>query len=70
MKMQVVHDFVTLLYVLDKAVESKGVKNKIVEELNELINVRMVRNGEYFKKNNELKTIYNFIKKIVDTFLN
>ncbi|MGF6375813.1 hypothetical protein M2140_000883 [Clostridiales Family XIII bacterium PM5-7] len=68
MKMQAVHDFVTLLFVLDNAVESEGVKRKIIEELRELINVRMLKHKDYFKTNNELKTVHEFIKKIVDSF--
>lgn len=68
MGMQAVHDFVTLLYVLDKAVESEGMRKKIVEELNWLINERMVKHADYFQKNNSLMTVYGFIKKMIDNY--
>ena len=60
------YNFVVLLYVYDKVVISKGVKYNRYKELSELINVRMIRNRDYFQKNNPIKTQYNFAKKIVD----
>lgn len=68
MEMQAVHDFVTLLYVIYKAVNSEGVKNKIVEELHWIIYERFPRHKEYFKKNNSLMTVYDFIKKMIDNY--
>lgn len=68
MSMQAVHDFITLLYVVHKAIESDGVKQKIIEELNWLFNERMIRNKNYFEKNNALITIYGFVKKMIDNY--
>lgn len=69
MKKQVVHDFVTLLYVIDNAVKSPGVKENILTDLNTFMNVQAVRKKEYFQKNNELKAVYGFAKKVVDNML-
>lgn len=69
MSMQVVHDFVTMLYVIDKAVISEGMRENILLSLDNLINGRMIKNGVYFSKNNNLMAVYDFVKKIVDTLL-
>lgn len=66
MSNQVIHDFVTMLYAFDKVVMSEGIKSHILEELNDLVNVRMVKNKEYFTKNNSIVSSYEFIKKVVD----
>lgn len=68
MNMQAVHDFVTLLYVIHKAVKSDGVKNKMIEELHWLVYERFPKHEEYFQKNNSLKTVYDFIKKMIDNY--
>ncbi|HVI40094.1 MAG TPA: hypothetical protein VM577_05500 [Anaerovoracaceae bacterium] len=66
MSNQVIHDFVTMLYVFDKVVMSNGIKSHVLEELNYLVNVRMVKNKEYFTKNSSIVSSYEFIKKVVD----
>lgn len=66
MSNQVIHDFVTMLYVFDKIVESDGVRKHTLAELHQLVNVRMTRNRHYFTKNESIKSTYDFIKKIVD----
>ena len=70
MNRQAVHDFVTLLYVVNDAIKSVGVKKHTLLELDSFINKNAVRHKEYFEKNNEIKTIYGFIKKIIDNLLN
>ena len=60
------YNFVVLLYVYDRAVTIEGVKKNRYRELNELVNVRMLKNKTYFEKNNVIKTQYKFIKKVVD----
>ncbi len=66
MQMQAVHDFVTLLYMLDNVIQSDGMKSKIVAELRWLIDERMPRHKEYFEKNARIRSVYDFVKKIVD----
>ncbi len=66
MKKAAVCDFVTLIYVIDKVVEPGGVRKHIISELKELVNERMPKHGDYFKKNNTLMMVYQFVKQIVD----
>lgn len=60
------YNFIVLLYVYDRVVSSAGVKNNRYKELSELINGRMVKNKEYFTKNNAIKAQYTFVKKVID----
>lgn len=60
------YNFIVLLYVYDNVVTSQGVKRNRFEELNNLINVRAIRNRSYFVKNNIIKSRYNFIKNVID----
>jgi len=66
MQKRVVHDLITLIYVLDKSVKSQDVKKHLIDELDWLINNRMVKHQDYFIKNNNLKTVFTFVKKVVD----
>lgn len=59
-------DFVTMLYVYDDTVNSESVKLHRYTEVYNLFNVRMLKNKEYFKDNECIKTSYTFCKKIVD----
>lgn len=68
MKNPVIHDFVVILYVFNNIVASKEIKRHIMIELKEFISSRMVRNKEYFQKNELIKSYYKFIQKIVDYF--
>lgn len=68
MEMQAVHDFVTLLYVIHKAVNSEGIKRKMIEELHWLIDGRFLKHKEYFQKNNSLMTVYDFMRKMIDNY--
>lgn len=60
-------EFVTLLYVYDKLV-SKKVKQKGFEKLYKLFTNRMLRNKEYFKGNELIKSTYDFSAKILSFF--
>ena len=60
-------EFVTMLYVY-KSVVSEKVKYHRVEELQELFFNRMVRNKEYFKNNELIKSNYDFICKVIKAF--
>ena len=64
----IVHDFVVTLYVFSKIVRSPPIKKHTFEELQHLIDVRMVRNKHYFEKNQLITSYYNFVKIIVDFF--
>lgn len=60
-----IFEFVNLLIVYDSVV-SNDVKQHRFEELNELINCRMIKNAYYYKSQQLLRGSYYFIKKIVD----
>lgn len=62
----VIHDFVTLLYMFDIVIESDGIRKHYLDTLNQLINVRMLKNKDFFKSNNGIRYTYSFVKKIVD----
>ena len=66
MKKAAVYDFVTLIYVIDTAIEPGGIRNHIISDLKHLVNERMPRHKEYFIKNNSLVMVYEFLKQIVD----
>lgn len=69
MNKQVVHDFITLLYVVDSTVKSAGVRENILFDLKKFMDKQAIRKREYFAKNNELKSIYAFTKKVVDNLV-
>ena len=66
MSYQLINDFVTLLYMINN-LTSGGMRDNILKNLNELVNVRMIKHSDYFQKNNVLVSVYDFIKKIIDT---
>ena len=60
------YDFISLLYVYNEFVISDIVKEKRFTEIKEFINGRVIRNKEYFEKNECIKTAYTFAKKVID----
>lgn len=60
-------EFVTLLFVYDKLVSEK-VKQKGFEKLYQLFTSRILRNKEYFKDNDLIKSTYDFSIKILSFF--
>lgn len=69
-KMQnpIIHDFVVALYVFCNIVSSEGVKENYLTELKDFVDNRMIRNKDYFLKNQLIVSYYKFIKKILDYF--
>lgn len=65
---RVIYNFVILLYVYDKVVPEGIAKQRRLSELKELFNVRMITHKDYFQSNNKITGIYNFMKKVVDSF--
>ncbi len=60
------YDFTTLLYVYNEFITSDAIKKEGFKQIQEFMEKRAVRNKEFFKKNECIKTAYIFIKKIVD----
>lgn len=66
MSNQVIYDFVTMLYLVNDVTKSNGIKKKAFQEISELVNGRMIKNAEYYRKESSITSTYQFIKKIVD----
>lgn len=59
------YDIVTLLYVYDSLMPDVS-KRKKFNELKGFMNNRVLEHKEYFEKNNSIKSVYDFLYKIVD----
>lgn len=64
-----VHDFVVMLYCFTSIVSSQGVKKHQMSKLQQLLDERFVRHKEYFSENMLLRSNYEFVKKVVDKFV-
>lgn len=64
-----ISDFVTLLYAFDYFVDSEGIRKHTKDELKRLFYERMIKNKQYFSTCITVKNAYNFVKKILDKFL-
>lgn len=60
------YDFISLLYVYNEFINVNIVKEKRFKQIQEFIDGRVIKNREYFKKNECIKTAYTFVKKVVD----
>lgn len=54
------------LYMFNKIVTSDGVKNNVIEELNNLFYNRIKKHKEYYENNELLTSVYLYFKKIID----
>jgi hypothetical protein len=63
----VVHDFITTIYVYN-LVSSRTAAKYMMTDLKNLFENRIVRNKDYFAKNQVLLSTYNFVKVIIDYF--
>lgn len=63
---RVTYNFITLIYVYNEVVTSKGARQYRYNELKDFFNNRARRNAEYFKSNSKIVGIYNFVKNVVD----
>ncbi len=68
MKNPVMHDFIVTLYVFNKVISSKKVKEITMAELKDFVDNRIYENKESFEKNQVLIAHYDFAKKVVDYF--
>lgn len=62
---RVIYNFIILLYIYDKVVADGIAKKRRYNELKELFNIRMIEHRDYFKSNNKITGVYNFVKKVV-----
>ncbi|MDO4345574.1 MAG: Abi family protein [Eubacteriales bacterium] len=60
------YDFICLLYVYNEFIDVGIIKEKRFKQIKEFVDGRVIRNKEYFNKNECVKTAYIFVKKVVD----
>lgn len=68
MKNPVVHDFIVTLFVFNNIIKSKKIKINTMNELKDFVDNRLIKNKNYFQKNQIIISYYDFIKKIIDYF--
>ena len=64
------YDFTCLLFAYDEIVTSNVAKEKRYNELKHIFETRMLRNKEWFMKNNLITSSYSYAKKVLDNFCN
>ncbi len=62
-----IQQIITLLYVYEEIVTSTGVQDKAVERLRKF-EERMIRNLEYYKYNDMIRTNFEFLKLVIDNW--
>lgn len=62
-------DFVTLLYSYSIFISNDEMKKRRFAQLEDFFTTRMVKNRNYFEKNNLIKSSYEFLKKVIDSFV-
>ena len=55
---QSIHDFIAVLYVLDRITKSEEIKFHRLKDLNDFFEGRMLRSKEYFQNNNLITSSY------------
>lgn len=56
----------SLLYVYNEFINVNAVKEKRFKQIKEFIDGRVIKNKEYFEKNECIKTAYTFVKNVID----
>ena len=60
------YDFISLLYVYNEFINVNIVKQKRFKQIQEFMYDRVIKNKEYFEKNECIKMSYIFLKKVID----
>lgn len=60
------YDFVSLLYIYNEFINVDVVKTRRLKQIQDFLDGRVIKNKEYFYKNECIKTAYTFVKKVVD----
>jgi abortive infection bacteriophage resistance protein len=66
LKNPVIYDLTATLIIFNYFVESDAIKQKTYKELDNLINVRCLRNKHYFCQNNSIVSAYRYMKFLID----
>ncbi|MBC8611744.1 Abi family protein [Massilimaliae timonensis] len=68
MENAVLHDFTAMLFVFDQIVTSDKVKQYTYEELKNTLVARMYKNINYFFRNADVLSYFDFLKKVIDFY--
>ena len=63
-----IHDFAALLYLYHRVVPEPD-RERTYDELKNLFNNKMLKNSEYFKKNEAIKSSYSYVSDIVNYYV-
>ena len=56
------------LYMFNKIVTSDGIKENVINEINDLFYNRIIYHKEYYNNNELLKSVYSYFEKIIEKF--
>ena len=56
----------SLLYVYNEFINVNDVKEKRFKQIKEFIDGHVIKNKEYFEKNECIKTAYTYVKNVID----
>lgn len=65
-KNQVLYDFITLLFLMNKIVKSEKLKYDMFKKVYCFFDKEILKHKEYFVKEQEITSKYQYIKKIID----
>ena len=63
---QVIYDFITMLSLISDVIPNNKMRIKILGNARELFNGRMVKNNDFYSRENSITSAYSFVKKVVD----
>ena len=63
------HDFVCLIYAIDKLIISDGMRKDAITDIREFIDKKSIKHKEYFRSCIPVRNAYGFCKKVVDFYL-
>jgi len=63
---QVVYDFITMLCLIDEVIPNEKMRQKILNNAQNLFHGRMLKNKEFYSKENSITSSYSFVNKVVD----
>ena len=57
-----------VLYMFNEIVTSDGIKENVINEINDLFYNRIIYHKEYYNNNELLKSVYAYFEKIIEKF--
>ena len=63
---QVIYDFITMLCLISDIIPNEKMRLKILGNIKELFQGRMIKNSDFYTRENSITSAYLFVNKIVD----